>query len=136
MSTRMIGGAGLAACAVWLVSGCVAVQFNDPNEIGPEASAELEQMVPTYEESQLEKNNNYIRAGSIDAFLCRRGLIGTVTDAKVITVLRQKAHASGADGLTDVSCEPGPIDELRGCMASIACQATMIKTYTPDTADK
>jgi hypothetical protein len=129
----------LTACAavlINLISGCVAVQFNDPNELSPEASAKLEQMVPTYQEAQLENSNDYIRAGSIDTFLCRRGLIGTVTDGKVIAVLRQKAQASGANGLTDVLCEPGPIDEIGGCVASIACQATMIKTVTPDTADK
>ena len=128
--------AGLLITLAVLCNGCVAIQFNDPNELSPEASAKLEQMVPTYQESQLENNSNYIRAGSIDAFLCRRGLIGTVTDGKVVTVLRQKAHASGANGLTDVSCEPGPIDEIGGCVASIACQATIIKTVTPDTAEK
>jgi len=126
----------LLALAAVLVNGCVAVQFGDPNELGPEASAKLEQQVPTYQESQLDSNSNYIRAGSIDTYLCRKGLIGTITDAKVITVLRQKAQAAGANGLTDVSCEPGPIDEIGGCVASIACQATMIKTVTPDTADK
>lgn len=126
----------LAALAAMLINGCVAVQFGDPNDIGPKAAAKLEQQVPTYQEDQLANNNNYIRAGSIDAFLCRQGLIGTMTDAKVITVLRQKAHAAGANGLTDISCEPGPVNELGGCMASIACQATIIKTVTPDTADK
>ena len=115
----------LVAC---LVNGCVAVQFGDPNEISPDAAAKLAQEVPTYQESQLDTNSNYIRAGSIDAYLCRRGLIGTVTDEKVITVLREKALDSGANGLTDVSCQPGPIDEIAGCVASIACQATMIKT--------
>ncbi len=126
----------LTVLAALLISGCTAVQFGDPNESSPEASAKLEQMVPTYEESQLANDNNYIRVGSIDTYLCRRGLIGTMTDGKVITALRQKAYASGANGLTDVSCEPGPVDEIAGCFASIACQATMIKTVTADTADK
>jgi hypothetical protein len=126
----------LTVLATLLISGCTAVQFGDPTEVGPEASAKLEKMVPTYGESQLANDNNYIRVGSIDTFLCRRGLIGTMTDGKVITALRQKAYASGANGLTDVSCEPGPVDEIAGCFASIACQATMIKTVTADTADK
>ena len=126
----------LTALAALLISGCTAVQFGDPNELGPEASAKLEKMVPTYEESQLANDNNYIRVGSVDTYLCRQGVIGTMTDGKVITVLRQKAYASGANGLTDVSCEPGPVDEIAGCFASIACQATMIKTVTADTADK
>jgi len=133
---RAIHAGLLTALAALLINSCEAVQFGDPNEISPEASAKLAQVVPTYEESQLENDNNYIRVGSIDTYLCRRGLIGTVTDSKVITVLRQKAYTSGANGLTDISCEPGPIDEIRGCDASIACQATMIKTVTPDTANK
>lgn len=128
--------APLAVAVAALISGCVAVQFSDPNQIDSATAAALEKQVPTYHESELENKPDYIRAGSIDTYLCRKGLIGTMTDDKVITVLRQKANAAGANGLTDVSCQPGPVDELNGCMASIACQATLIKIVTPDTANK
>jgi hypothetical protein len=87
------------------------------------------------QESQLAQGN-YIRTGSIDASLCGHGLIDTVTPNQVITLLRQKADAAGANGLTDVSCGPGPVDEINGCMSAIACDATMVRAMTPDTANK
>jgi hypothetical protein len=122
----------LAATALVLFAGCTAGQFNDPNDISPQAAARLEKQVPTYQESQLANRNDYIRAGSVETYLCRRSFIVTFTNKKVITVLREKAYAAGANGLTDVSCEPGPVDEIGGCVSSIACEATMIKTDTAE----
>jgi hypothetical protein len=120
----------LAAIAAVLFVGCLAVPFNDPNDIGAKAAARLEKQVPTYQESQLANRNDYIRAGSVETYLCRHSFIGTFSDEEVIMALRQKARAAGANGLTDVSCEPGPVDEISGCVSSIACQATMIKTVS------
>jgi len=116
-------------------SGCVNVELGDASQMTSEEAAKLEQQVPIYTETQLAANNDYIRAGSVDTVVCRHGLVATTTQDRVVDLLRQKALAAGANGLTDVSCEPGPVDEFSGCAVSTACQATLIKTVTPDTAN-
>jgi hypothetical protein len=78
----------LTMLAGTMLAACVAIQFSDPNEVSADTAAKLAKQVPTYDENQLANNNDYIRAGTIDAYLCRQGVSGTVTDAKVITVLR------------------------------------------------
>jgi hypothetical protein len=120
--------------AAALLSACVALQLGGPNAPDPATAAKLDEAVPTYEEAQLANKNDYIRVGEIDTFLCSPEVIGTTTDAQVITALRQKAQAMGANGLTDISCGHGPTDDLRGCSASIACSATALKIVSPDQA--
>jgi hypothetical protein len=124
----------LAALAAALMTGCVALQLGDPNAPDPATVRKLNEAVPAYEEAQLASKNDYIRVGEIDAYVCNRGLIGTATDTQVITALRQKAQAMGANGLTDISCGHGPTDDLHGCNASIACTATALKIVSSDTA--
>jgi hypothetical protein len=92
--------------------------------------------VPTYTPEQLVGRTDYIQVGSVDTVECQHGLMGSATEDIVIGALRQKALEAGANGLTQISCQPGPIDELKGCLSAIACQATMIKTVTSDTANK
>jgi hypothetical protein len=126
----------LVALASALVTGCIALQLGDPNGLDPATVRKLNETVPVYEEAQLANKTDYIRVGEIDTYLCNRGFIGTATDTQVITALRQKAQAMGANGLTDISCGHGPTDDLRGCNASIACTATALKIVSSDTAAK
>jgi len=113
------------------VAGCVALQFGDPNAPDPAAVQKLKAAVPTYEQSWLANHDDFIQVGELDAYLCNRGVIGTRTDDEVINVLRQKALAIGANGLSGISCGRGPSDEINGCTASIACNATALKVVTP-----
>jgi hypothetical protein len=115
-------------------AGCVAFQFGDPNAPDPAATQKLREAVPTYEQSWLANHDNFIQVGDLDAYLCNRGMIGARTDDEVIDVLRQKALAMGANGLTGVSCGHGPTDDISGCSASIACSATALKVVASGTA--
>jgi hypothetical protein len=118
---------GLLTTAIMLLAGCVALEIGGAN--GPDQATveKLHDQVPTYDDAQLAAKSDYIRAGSVEAYLCRKSLLANLTDDEVLTVLRQKAHEAGANGLTDVSCGPGPVSEFGGCMASIACSATIVK---------
>jgi hypothetical protein len=123
----VVRGGGLFAAALVLLAGCVALDIGGTN--GPDSAivAKLRDQVPTYDDAQLAAKSDYIRAGSVEAYLCRKSLLTNLTDDEVLTVLRQKAHDAGANGLTEVSCGPGPVSEFGGCMASIACSATIVK---------
>jgi hypothetical protein len=114
--------------------GCVALQFNDPNVPDPAAIRKLQATVPTYDQSWLANHDDFVQVGELDAYLCNRGVIGTRTDDEVIDVLRQKALAMGANGLSGISCGHGPTDDASGCSASIACSATALKVMTPASA--
>ena len=109
-------------------SSCTVLQIGGgPTGPDPAEVEKLAKAVPTYDEAQIAGDTNAIRAGSVEAYLCRRNLLTNVTNDDVITVLRRKAHDAGANGLTDVSCGPGPTSELGGCMMAIACSATLVK---------
>ena len=113
---------------LFLSSSCTVLQIGGgPAGPDPAQMQKLAQEVPTYDEAQVAGNANAIRAGSVEAYLCRRSLLTNVTDEDVMAVLRQKAHNAGANGLTDVSCGPGPTNEFGGCMMAIACSATLVK---------
>ncbi|HLW70377.1 MAG TPA: hypothetical protein VKS22_07125 [Candidatus Binataceae bacterium] len=115
-------------------AGCVAFQTGDTNPPDPVAMQKLEAAVPTYEQSWLANHDDFVQVGELDAYLCNRGVIGTRSNDEVINVLRQKAQAMGANGLTGISCGNGPTDDLNGCNASIACSATALKVVTPASA--
>lgn len=122
-----------AMVAVCALGGCSA-SIGDVNAPDSAASEKLLKQVPTYDDSQLSRADNYIRAGSIDAYMCFRAL-GNSSDDAVIMLLRQKAHDMGANGITDISCGRGPITGLT-CLASRACSATALRIVTPDDASK
>ncbi|SRR6266851_921186 len=122
-----VRGSGVIAAAAALLAGCVALEIGGANGPDPAIVEKLHDEVPTYDDAQLAAKSDYIRAGSVEAYLCRKSLLTNLTDDEVVTVLRQKAHDAGANGLTDVSCGPGPVSEFGGCMASIACSATIVK---------
>ncbi len=113
----------LAGCAAWI---------GDVNSPDTAAAEKLVKQVPTYDDAQLNHTENYIRAGSIDGYLCFRAL-GHSSDDAVIMLLRQKAHDMGANGITDISCGRGPITGFT-CLASRACSATALRIVTPDAA--
>jgi hypothetical protein len=117
-----------------LISGCVAFQVDDSSKPDPAIAQKLKDTVPTYDQSWLTSHSDFVEVGELDAYLCNRGFIGTRTNDEVITVLRQKAEAMGANGLTAVSCGAGPTDELGGCTASIACSATALRVVAPAAA--
>jgi hypothetical protein len=117
----------LLTFASMLLASCAVLQIGGGSAPDPAAEERLRQEVPTYEDTQLASKDNYIRAGSVEAYMCRKSLLANVTNDEVIGLLRQKAHDAGANGLTDVSCGPGPVNELGGCMMSIACSATLVK---------
>jgi len=120
-----------------LAFGCTVLQIGGGGPApDPEQVAKLAQAIPTYDEAQIAGNSNAIRAGSVEAYLCRRNLISSVTNDDVITVLRQKAYEAGANGLTDVSCGPGPTSETGGCMMAIACSATLVKIVETSPTNK
>jgi hypothetical protein len=129
-------GSGLVAAAIVLLSGCVALEIGGENGPDPAIVQKLHDQVPTYDDAQLAGKSDYIRAGSVEAYLCRKNLLTNLTDDEVLTVLRQKAHDAGANGLTDVSCGPGPVSEFGGCMTSIACSATIVKIVESSSAPK
>ena len=112
---------------IMLLAGCTALKISGGDNPDPAAAAKLRQEVPTYADSQLAGKDNYIRAGQVDAFLCRRTFLTNLSDDDVVAVLRQKALDAGANGLTDVSCQPGPVNVFDGCTTSIACSATLLK---------
>lgn len=118
----LITVAGLA------IAACTPLQF-DTSDSGAQAAREtqLAQQVPTYDENQLARLDNYIRAGEVETSLCAKSLLGGVTDSAVITALRAKALDAGANGLTDVTCQEGPSSGLGRCVHATACSATMIK---------
>jgi len=123
--------------ALLLFSGCTVLQLGGGGPVPDPAQMEkLAKAIPTYDEGQIAANVNAIRAGSVEAYLCRRSLITNVTNEDVISVLRQKAYDAGANGLTDVSCGPGPTTEMGGCMMSIACSATLVKIVDSSSSDK
>ena len=124
----------LFVLAPLLLTACVTLHLDDPNKPDAATAAKLDKAVPTYDEAQLANKSDYIRVGEIDTYLCNRGIIGTTTDGQVITALRQKAQAMGANGLTDISCGHGPTDDLHGCDASIACSATALKVVASDSS--
>src|SRR5260370_37060147 len=110
MQARMDRMMLCALALAGLASGCVAIQFGYANAPEAAAARKLDETIPTYDEAQLSSKGDYIRVGEIDAYLCNRGFIGIATDTQVTRVLRQKAQAMGANGLTDVSCGRGPTD--------------------------
>ncbi|MGH7000566.1 MAG: hypothetical protein ACREEA_03580 [Stellaceae bacterium] len=114
-----------------IASGCIDFQFGDANAPDPVAAQKLAAAVPTYEQSWLASHDDFVEVGELDAYLCNRGVIGTRTNDEVITVLRQKAQAMGANGLTGIACGHGPTDETNGCDASLACTATALKVVAP-----
>jgi hypothetical protein len=120
-----------AIAAVCTLAGCAA-SIGDVSSPDAAAAEKLVKQVPTYDNAQLKHTDNYIRAGSIDAYLCFRAL-GHSSDDAVIMILRQKAHDMGANGITDVSCGRGPITGFT-CLASRACSATALRIVTPDDA--
>jgi hypothetical protein len=123
-----LAGVMLAICAL---AGCTT-SIGDVNAPDSAASEKLLKQVPTYDDAQLSHADNYIRAGSIDAYMCFRAL-GHSSDNEVIMQLRQKAHDMGANGITDVSCGRGPITGIT-CLASRACSATALRIVSPDDA--
>jgi hypothetical protein len=127
--------AAITITVATLLGGCIAAQLGNNGDIDAQTTAMLLEKVPEYDEARLAGTDNYVRAGSIDAFVCRKNLLGDVSDERVITVLRKKALDAGANGLTDVSCGPGPSDELSGCVSSRACSATIIKTVPSADSD-
>ena len=132
---RTLGLRGLLT-ALLLLSGCTVLQIGGGVAPDPAVVEKLRQEIPTYDEAQLADRTDYIRAGSVEAYLCRRSLLTNITDDEVVGVLRQKAYDAGANGLTDVSCGPGPTNELGACMMSIACSATLVKTVASGSAGK
>ena len=126
----------LIAAAALLLAGCVALDIGGTNGPDPAIVQKLHDQVPTYDDAQLATKTDYIKAGSVEAYLCRKSLLTNLTDDEVLTVLRQKAHDAGANGLTDVACGPGPVSEFGGCMASIACSATIVKIVDSSSSGK
>ncbi len=128
---------GLLIAALLFSCGCTVLQIGGGGPAPDPAQMEkLAKAIPTYDEGQVARNANAIRAGSVEAYLCRRSLLTNVTNEDVISVLRQKAYDAGANGLTDVSCGPGPTSEMGGCMMSIACSATLVKIVDSDSGNK
>jgi hypothetical protein len=122
---------GTILVSALLMTGCTVVHVDESAQ-DPQIVEKLNKEVPTYSEADLAGNNDYIRVGSINAYKCHLSLLGGVKGDEVVQMLRRKARDMGANGLTDLSCGSGPVDELSGCVSSTACSATALKIVTPD----
>lgn len=126
--------AGLVLATALTLAGCMTVPLGTTGGIDAATEQQLSKDVPIYDPSKLSPDT-YIRVGSLSASACDNGFLGGAGQEEVIAMVRRKAQAMGANGLSDLSCGHGPSNEAVGCFSSITCSATALKVVLPSSSD-
>lgn len=117
-----------------MLAGCVTLPLGTTGGIDPAAAAQLSREVPLYDPTKLSPDS-YIRVGSLSASSCDNAFLGGPGQEAVVMMVRQKAQAMGANGITDLSCGHGASNEAAGCFSSTTCSATALKVVPPASSD-
>jgi len=109
-------------------SGCFSYPLGGAGAIDTGAQQQLSSEVPLYDSSHLP-SGNFIKVGMITAFGCDNRFLGGPGRDEVIAKLRQQAQSMGANGITDLSCDPTDAGSVRGCISATACSATALRVF-------